>query len=160
MAMKKFILPFRNLVVSPGTAVPVLVDNPLSVNCVKTAAQSGQQQLILVPQHTWGYPTNLEDIYSVGTIGDIIHIFTMDMLKPIEEKALAITDDMRILATAIDFLNNVNNELIFITNDLALKHIAKSFFNTLKLDSVKEDYDDDYQGYKEINAKNSPRPEG
>lgn len=81
----------------------------------------------------------------------IIHIFTMDMLKPIEEKALAITDDMRILATAIDFLNNVNNELIFITNDLALKHIAKSFFNTLKLDSVKEDYDDDYQGYKEIN---------
>ena len=77
MAMKKFILPFRNLVVSPGTAVPVLVDNPLSVNCVKTAAQSGQQQLILVPQHTWGYPTNLEDIYSVGTIGDIIHIFTM-----------------------------------------------------------------------------------
>lgn len=75
--MKKFILPFRNLVVSPGTAVPVLVDNPLSVNCVKTAAQSGQQQLILVPQHTWGYPTSIDDIYSVGTIGDIIHIFTM-----------------------------------------------------------------------------------
>ena len=75
--MKNFILPFRDLVVSPGLAVPVLIDNPTSVNCVKTAAENGSQQLILVPQHSWNYPTVIDDIYSVGTIGDIVHILTM-----------------------------------------------------------------------------------
>ncbi|MBR4892045.1 MAG: AAA family ATPase [Alphaproteobacteria bacterium] len=75
--MKNYVLPFRDLVVSPGLAVPVLIDNPVSVNCVKAAAENGSQQLILVPQHSWNYPTAAEDIYSVGTIGDIVHILTM-----------------------------------------------------------------------------------
>lgn len=75
--MKNFILPFRDLVVSPGLAVPVLIDNPTSVSCVKAAAENGSQQLILVPQHSWNYPTTVDDIYSIGTIGDIVHILTM-----------------------------------------------------------------------------------
>ena len=75
--MKNFVLPFRDLVVSPGLAVPILIDNPMSVSCVKSAAESGSQQLILVPQHSWAYPTSVEDIYSVGTIGEIVHILTM-----------------------------------------------------------------------------------
>ncbi len=75
--MKNYILPFRDLVVSPGLAVPVLIDNPVSVSCVKAAAESGTQRLILVPQHSWNYPTTPDDIYCVGTIGDIVHILTM-----------------------------------------------------------------------------------
>ena len=75
--MKNYVLPFRDLVVSPGLAVPVLIDNPASVNCIKSATHDGTQQLILAPQHSWAYPTSTEDIYTYGTIGDIVHIFTM-----------------------------------------------------------------------------------
>ena len=75
--MKKFILPFRDLVVSPGLTVPVLIDNPTSVSCIKTAAKEGHQQLILTPQHTWAYPTTPGDIYDVGTIGDVVQILSM-----------------------------------------------------------------------------------
>lgn len=75
--MKNYILPFRDFVVSPGMTVPVLIDNPASVNCVRTATKTGQQQLILVPQHSWAYPTTLDDIYTVGTLGDIVQVLTM-----------------------------------------------------------------------------------
>lgn len=75
--MKKYILPFRDFVVSPGMTVPVLIDNPASVNCVRTATKTGQQQLILVPQHSWAYPTSVEDIYTVGTLGEVVQVLTM-----------------------------------------------------------------------------------
>ena len=75
--MKNYILPFRDLVVSPGLTVPVLVDNHMSVNCIKTAANAGHQQLILVPQHSWAYPSNVDDIYTIGTIGDVVQVLSM-----------------------------------------------------------------------------------
>ena len=77
LAMKKYILPFRDLVVSPMLAVPVLIDNPMSVNCIKNAASDGHGQIVLTPQHSWNYPTLPEDIYNIGTIGDVVHILTM-----------------------------------------------------------------------------------
>lgn len=76
-AMKKYILPFRDLVVSPGVTVPVLIDNPMSVNCIKAAANAGSQQLALVPQHSWAYPTSVKDIYAVGTIGDVLQVLSL-----------------------------------------------------------------------------------
>ena len=76
-AMKKYILPFRDLVVSPGVTVPVLIDNPMSVNCIKAAANAGSQQLVLVPQHSWAYPTSVKDIYAVGTIGDVLQVLSL-----------------------------------------------------------------------------------
>lgn len=75
--MKNYILPFRDLVVSPGLTVPVLVDNPMSVNCIKTATKAGHQTLVLVPQHSWSYPASINDIYTVGTVGDIVQILSM-----------------------------------------------------------------------------------
>lgn len=75
--MKNYILPFRDFVVSPGLTVPVLVENPLSVNCVKAITKSGAQKIVLVPQNTWTYPNSESDIYKVGTIGDIIQVLTM-----------------------------------------------------------------------------------
>ncbi len=77
VAMKNYILPFRDLVVSPGLTVPVLVDNHMSVNCIKAAANAGHQQLILVPQHGWAYPTSADDVYTVGTICDVIQVLPM-----------------------------------------------------------------------------------
>ena len=75
--MRNYILPFRDLVVSPGLTVPVLIDNQMSVSCVKTATGAGHHQLILVPQHSWSYPTNVDDIYHFGTMADVVQILTM-----------------------------------------------------------------------------------
>ncbi len=75
--MKNYILPFRDFVVSPGLTVPVLVENPLSVNCVKAVTSAGGQKIVLVPQNTWAYPSSANDIYKVGTIGDVVQVLTM-----------------------------------------------------------------------------------
>ena len=76
-----------------------------------------------------------------------VHIFKQSMLQPIIEKDLPITNDMKILATAIDYDNNVHpDEVIFVTNDLSLKQIANLFFGDGVIESVPED-DDTYTGY-------------
>ena len=50
-----------------------------------------------------------------------IHIFKMDMLEPIINCGLAITEDAKILATAIDYDRARHpDETVFVTNDLAL----------------------------------------
>ena len=80
-----------------------------------------------------------------------VHIYTEDMIKPIEEKHLPVTNDTRILATAFDYDNNVHpDETIFVTNDLSLKAMANLFFGDGIIESVEEDYDDDYTGYKNV----------
>lgn len=75
--MKKYILPFRDLIVSPGLTVPALIDNQMSVTCIKAAAKCDSQQIVLTPQHTWAYPSSAEDIYKIGTIGEIIQVLGM-----------------------------------------------------------------------------------
>ncbi len=80
-----------------------------------------------------------------------IHIFKQSMLTPIIEKDLTINNDMKILATAIDYDNTVHpDEVIFFTNDLCLKRIANLFFGDGIIKSVGEDFDDDYSGYLDI----------
>ena len=80
-----------------------------------------------------------------------VHIFTNDMLAPLEEKNFLINDDLRILATAIDYDTNVHpDETVFVTNDLALKNIANMFFGEDSIESIYEDTVDGYTGYKEI----------
>lgn len=80
-----------------------------------------------------------------------VHIFTNDMLAPLEEKNFLINDDLRILATAIDYDTNVHpDETVFVTNDLALKNMANMFFGEDSIESIYEDAVDGYTGYKEI----------
>ena len=80
-----------------------------------------------------------------------IHIFTEDMLAPMIEKHLSITNDIKILATAFNYDNTIHpDETIFVTNDLALKEIANLFFGDGCIESVDEDFDDNYNGYKEV----------
>ncbi len=74
--MTEYILPHRDLVIHPGLTVPLYVDNPVSVECIEAAAQS-TRRLVLVPQHSWNYPTAPEHIYNIGTVGDIVQIFRM-----------------------------------------------------------------------------------
>lgn len=85
-----------------------------------------------------------------------IHIFKESMLNPIKEKDLSISNDMKILATAIDYNNNIrSDEVIFVTNDLALKAIANLFFGDGMLESVDEDNDNSYKGYLDYSFSDS-----
>ena len=63
-----------------------------------------------------------------------ISIYKESMLQRIIENDLPITNDMKILASALDYD-------IFVTNDLALKKIAQIFFDSNKIESVGEDFD-------------------
>lgn len=84
-----------------------------------------------------------------------LHIFTEDMLDPIREKDLSISNDMKILATAIDYNNRIKtDEVIFVTNDLCLKFIANLFFGDGMIMSVEEN-DDDYKGYLDYSFTDS-----
>lgn len=74
--MKNYILPLRDLVVHPGLTMPIYLDNASSVECLKTASKFGQK-IVLTPQRSWGYPTAADDIYDVGTIGDIVQILNL-----------------------------------------------------------------------------------
>ena len=74
-----------------------------------------------------------------------VHIFKESMLNPIRDRDIPINNDMKILATAIDYQKH-DDDIIFVTNDLALKNIAKLFFYSHQITSVKEE-DDEYCGY-------------
>lgn len=76
LAMKQYILPFRDFVVHPGLTVPVYIDNKTSIACIEAAAKIGQK-LVLVAQRSWNYPTSVKDIYNIGTIGDIAQVLRM-----------------------------------------------------------------------------------
>ena len=73
------------------------------------------------------------------------------MLQPIEEMDLEISNDMKILATAIDYDKFVQpDETIFVSNDIALKNIANLFFGSDMIQSVCEEEIDPYCGYKDV----------
>ena len=74
-----------------------------------------------------------------------VQIFQDKFIKPIEKKNLSITNDTKILSCAIELSKKY--DITFITNDLALKHIALLFFD--KVNSV-EEKEDEYCGFKEI----------
>lgn len=77
-------------------------------------------------------------------------IFTDGMESPILNAHLELTDDTRILASAINYASTLHDEEFnFYTNDLSLKHLASLFFNTQQLKSIKEE-PDSYLGYKNI----------
>ena len=77
-----------------------------------------------------------------------ISIYKESMLQKIIENDLPITNDMKILASALNYD-------IFVTNDLALKKIAQIFFSPNKIESIEEDFDNNYTGYIEVIMDNS-----
>lgn len=59
-------------------------------------------------------------------------------------------NDIKILATAVDYDKECHpDEVIFVTNDLALKNIANTVFGSDSIESVEEPKDN-YTGYKEV----------
>ena len=84
-----------------------------------------------------------QDIYEIIT-------HTLEHETWIQQLGLDTTDDTRILSDAI-WANNVKypDEVIFVTNDLALANMANLHFGDGNLESIEEEQDD-YLGYKEI----------
>lgn len=77
-------------------------------------------------------------------------IFRTDMMEPIEQKCLPISDDTRILATAYDYDRRIHpDETIFVTNDLSLKNMANLFFGDDCIESVVEETEE-YSGYLDL----------
>lgn len=69
---------------------------------------------------------------------------------PILERGMELTNDLKILASALVYDKDYHpDETIFITNDLALKVIASTFFGEDCIESV-DTTGDTYCGYKEI----------
>lgn len=77
-------------------------------------------------------------------------IYKEKMIKPIQKYDLSITNDMKILATALSYNKQNKNHPIdnFITNDLTLKCIAKLFLSNVS--SIEEERHDPYTGYIEV----------
>lgn len=73
---------------------------------------------------------------------DVI-LYNDSLLEDFKDFGFSPTNDYKIMVSA----NSIDDEVLFITNDLCLKHIAKQFFKYVE--SV-EEKDDDYDGYKEI----------
>lgn len=75
MAMRNYLLPFRDFVVHPELAVPLHIDNALSIACIEAA--STNQKLVITPQRSWSYPSSPDDLYDIGTIGDIVQVLRL-----------------------------------------------------------------------------------
>lgn len=77
----------------------------------------------------------------------IIVMYNDELLNPLLEAGLSATNDTKIVACAVDFANrHMEDEVIFITNDLICRHIASMYLPVEQI--VEEDYD--YDGYKEV----------
>ncbi len=151
--MKEYILPLRDLVMHPGLTVPVLIDNPMSVACIEAAAKN-RQKIVLTAQHTWGYPTNPEDIYDIGTIGDIAQILRMPdgsvhvMIRTTDAVTLAdITVENGIFtgaATPIEIIDDAHAEQTMALRDKVAKNLQMLSGNRKikmdKLRSIIQDY--------------------
>lgn len=79
-----------------------------------------------------------------------IVVFKTTYLDKILELDLDVTNDTQILSCALAYQEqNPEEDVIFVTNDLAFKTIARLFFND-KVSSVKEDHSDNYAGWKVV----------
>lgn len=84
--------------------------------------------------HTLDKNTNWDAILFTEEMADYVNGFPL-------------TDDSKILACAIA-AHILNPELIFVTNDLALKEMARLYFDNDKIISIEEE-PEEYLGYKE-----------
>ena len=80
-------------------------------------------------------------VRALETMPHKIHIYRENMIQTLLSLAdFEISNDLKILATAYDYITFENPDTIFYTNDLALKQIAAIFIDTENLNSVKEEF--------------------
>lgn len=79
-----------------------------------------------------------------------VKLFSNGMESPLLEQGISINNDAKILACALSVQSMLvsDEELVFITNDICLKHLARLFIENVE--SENEDFEDNYTGYKDI----------
>lgn len=83
-------------------------------------------------------------------IGDYdVEIYSENKDKPLIKAGVSINNDAKILACALSYAKErvCEDDMVFFTNDICLKHLARLFFSNVQ--SIDEDYDD-YLGFKDI----------
>lgn len=81
----------------------------------------------------------------------IVWIYKPAMLAPIEAKGLEITNDMKIVASALDYDKKVHpDEVVFVTSDLSQYNLANLFFGEDSIRLLDEEKEDDYCGVREV----------
>ena len=145
--MKQYILPFRDLVVNPGLTVPIYIDNAMSVACIEAAAREGQK-IVITAQHSWAYPALPDDIYDVGTIGEIAQVLRMPdgalhaIIKTTDAVKLSNTTVINGLFTAditpIEILDDANtNQTLALRDKIAENMQVLSVAKKFKLDKLR-----------------------
>ena len=78
-----------------------------------------------------------------------VEIFAEGMEKPVVKAGIYINNDAKILACGLSYEKKLGlgKSIQFITNDICLKHLARTFFKDVC--SIDEDADD-YEGYKDV----------
>ncbi len=77
MKMNVLVLPLRDVVVFPGTVIPLFVGREKSVNALNEAMQQ-DKQIFLVTQKTPDQDNpRLEDLYPVGTMANILQLLKL-----------------------------------------------------------------------------------
>lgn len=76
-----------------------------------------------------------------------VEIYNEKMDKPLHQMGIFVNNDAKILACSIAYAKAQRDKIVFMTNDICLKHLASLFFDYVE--SVDEDYDD-YLGFKDI----------
>lgn len=71
----------------------------------------------------------------------------VDYEKRVTKLGFELTDDTKILSDALWY--DQHDNVVFVTNDLSLKHIANCFFGDGMIESISEEIDD-YTGYIEV----------
>lgn len=78
-----------------------------------------------------------------------VEIYSESMDKALTKNNIAMNNDAKILACALSYRKKqiLKNEVIFVTNDICLKHLARIYFKNV----ISVDLDNDnYCGYKDI----------
>lgn len=76
-----------------------------------------------------------------------VEIYNEKMDKPLHQMGIFVNNDAKILACSIAYAKVQRDKIVFMTNDICLKHLASLFFDYVE--SVDEDYDD-YLGFRDI----------
>lgn len=76
-----------------------------------------------------------------------VEIYNEKMDKPLHQMGIFVNNDAKILACSIAYAKAQRDKIVFMTNDICLKHLASLFFDYVE--SVDEDYDD-YLGFRDI----------
>lgn len=76
MKNTEYILPFRDSIIHPGATIPLYIENPDVIACVHSAL-AGTRNLVLVPQRNNNFPAYPDDLFDIGTLGEIVEEMNM-----------------------------------------------------------------------------------